>query len=188
MKLSSILVGAAAFLSGAVLSVDVKEVEYVVRTVIDARIEVRVDPAGKTDHVYRRIETSPPEHLFKRACAKNNCLRAVIARPTVASTFCATYTAATIGGVGPFTQCDSPAKLSSACSCQYPVSWFPVRTCHVQAYPGQLADSSSPTQAPTCLADGASCTLANSATCCGGCAVISSAEGTCTQQSTSWAP
>jgi hypothetical protein len=122
MKFSALLLGAAAVLAQAAAEVEVRDVAYVVKTVVDARIEVRVDSAGKTAHVFRRINTDVPAELQKRACPKNNCLRALVARPAVASTFCATYTTAVSTGVAPFTQCANSAKLSEACSCQYPVS------------------------------------------------------------------
>jgi len=126
MKLSSILAGAAALLSHAVLAAEGEGVGYVIKTVINARIEVRVDEYGYTVHNYQRLEDREPlptgdNQLVKRACSKNNCVRALIARPAQASSFCATYTTASSAGVGPFTQCDNSKTLSAACTCQVPV-------------------------------------------------------------------
>jgi hypothetical protein len=69
------------------------------------------------------------EQLDKRACAKNNCIRAMIARPDAATTFCQAYTTTSSAGVGQFTQCDSPSKASAACSCVVPVSLAPSKSC-----------------------------------------------------------
>jgi hypothetical protein len=124
MKTSSVL-SAAALLIGAVLAEEVKkDLGYVVKTVYEAKIEVRVDDFGFTVLNYQPIPSAKPtvNELAKRACAKNNCLRALISRTAIASPFCATYTTAASTGVGPFTQCENAAKLSSACSCQYAVS------------------------------------------------------------------
>jgi len=142
MKLSSILVGVAALLSHAVLAADAPAEDegpsYVIKTVISARIEVRVDKYGYTVHNYLPIaveaeptddseaepagEAGPTAELIKRGCTRNNCLRALVARPAQASSFCATYTTAVSTGVGPFTQCDNSKTLSSACTCEIPVS------------------------------------------------------------------
>ena len=131
MRLSSVIAGAVAFLSAANIAADVA---YVVRTVIDARIEVRVDATGHTGYIYSRIEpTSPAQfhELAKRACPKNNCQRALNARPELASAFCATYTTTVNPGIGStFTQCDSNAKLTRACACNYPVSRAHPRLCN----------------------------------------------------------
>jgi hypothetical protein len=60
--------------------------------------------------------------LEKRDCTANNCLRALRGRPESATSFCRTYTTAVVTTVAPFTQCGSPGKASSACSCYVPVS------------------------------------------------------------------
>lgn len=61
-------------------------------------------------------------HLNKRGCTSNNCLRAMVARPDAATSFCNAFTTAVSSGVAPFTQCVGAAKASSACSCLVPVS------------------------------------------------------------------
>ncbi|EPS45733.1 hypothetical protein H072_247 [Dactylellina haptotyla CBS 200.50] len=58
-------------------------------------------------------------------CRRDNCLRAVFARSTAASAFCATFTTAAVTAttsLGPWqTQCNgSPSRVSSACSCVVP--------------------------------------------------------------------
>ena len=59
--------------------------------------------------------------LASAACNGDNCLRALQASPTKASSFCATYTktpntATTISTYGSYCS-NSPARVSSACSC-----------------------------------------------------------------------
>lgn len=55
-------------------------------------------------------------------CNRDNCLRALVATPTKASSFCATYTTTTntaTSALGPYTSfcANSPSRVSSACSC-----------------------------------------------------------------------
>ena len=126
MKLSTVLAGASALLSNVVLASE-DGPNYVVKSVIEARIEVRVDEFGFTVHNYQPIvaaadPTNNGHELMKRQCPRNNCLRALASRTAQATAFCATYTTAVSTGVGPFTQCDNSQKLSQACSCQVAVS------------------------------------------------------------------
>ncbi|KAK6504446.1 hypothetical protein TWF506_002643 [Arthrobotrys conoides] len=76
-------------------------------------------------------------------CNRDNCLRAMTARISTASTFCPTFTTATVTAttaLGPWqSQCGSnPARVSSACSCLVP-----------------------PPPEPTCGKPGAACTINN---------------------------
>jgi hypothetical protein len=64
--------------------------------------------------------------LQKRGCTKNNCLRALIARPAAGSAFCSTYTAAVNTADNPFTNCAKATMASTACSCFAPVGFV----CH----------------------------------------------------------
>jgi hypothetical protein len=55
-------------------------------------------------------------------CNRDNCLRAIVATPTKASSFCATYTANTNTATTAFPSyasfcANSPSRVSSACSC-----------------------------------------------------------------------
>ena len=59
--------------------------------------------------------------LQKRDCTKNNCLRAMIARPSSASEFCATYTTAPSTAPSPFPNCGQATQASAACTCFAPV-------------------------------------------------------------------
>lgn len=72
-----------------------------------------------------------PAVLQKRDCTHNNCLRAMIARPSQATDFCRSFTTAVVtasAAVSPFTQCAKGVEqASSACSCFVPVSFlFPL--------------------------------------------------------------
>ncbi|KAL8709864.1 MAG: hypothetical protein Q9220_005480 [cf. Caloplaca sp. 1 TL-2023] len=62
-------------------------------------------------------------HLASAAtCNRDNCLRALAATPTKASSFCATFTASTqtaTAAIAPYASAcaNSPSRVSSACSC-----------------------------------------------------------------------
>ena len=63
--------------------------------------------------------------LQKRDCTYDNCLYAMIARPSAASAFCHTYTTATSTAATPFTDCPTATQASAACSCFAPVRVLP---------------------------------------------------------------
>ncbi|KLU81141.1 hypothetical protein MAPG_00236 [Magnaporthiopsis poae ATCC 64411] len=102
----SILLGLLSLGGGALASYEVN------RAPDGTLTKVTYKPGGDGDE-------NPPV-LGKRDCTHNNCLRAMIARPESATSFCRTYTTAVQSTVEPFTQCTGPAKASSACSCFVP--------------------------------------------------------------------
>jgi len=80
----------------------------------------------KSDGTIISVQEKPSRPLIKkRECARNNCVRAMIARPSSATSFCQTFTATVqtaSAAVSPFRQCDKgPVQASSACSCLVPV-------------------------------------------------------------------
>ncbi|KAK3390085.1 hypothetical protein B0H63DRAFT_464749 [Podospora didyma] len=96
-------------------------------------------------------------------CAHDNCLRALLGRPSVASSFCQTfttqppYTATT--SLGPFqTFCAAnPSRISSACKCA--VTPTPTSTTSTSSSTTSSSTSSSTSAAPTCGPPGAPCTI-----------------------------
>ncbi|KAL8367542.1 hypothetical protein RB599_003431 [Gaeumannomyces hyphopodioides] len=111
----SLLLGLLS-LGGALASIEVN------KALDGTIISVTSKPGGDDDE--------RPAALGKRDCTHNNCLRAMIARPDAATSFCRTYTtAAPQTAVAPFTQCSGAAKASSACTCFVPVAPPPAPTC-----------------------------------------------------------
>ncbi|KAL8289441.1 hypothetical protein RB597_001175 [Gaeumannomyces tritici] len=105
-----------------------------------ASIQVNKAPDGSIISVVSKPggnDDERPAALGKRDCTHNNCLRAMIARPDAATSFCRTYTTAAPPQttVAPFTQCSSAPKASSACTCFVPPP--PAPTC---GPPGSFCD------------------------------------------------
>ncbi|KAK3325094.1 hypothetical protein B0H66DRAFT_587929 [Apodospora peruviana] len=142
MKVTSILIGTAALLANVVFAAaeEERQPEYVVKTVVHAHVQT----------------TENNRELIKRAaCARNNCLRALAARTNLARHFCESYTNTIATSVDVFSQCHSPNKLSSACSCEWPPSAalvhmrtigaictgpFLRKECHAEAWDLRLGD------------------------------------------------
>ncbi|RKU49148.1 hypothetical protein DL546_008244 [Coniochaeta pulveracea] len=98
-------------------------------------------------------------HLNKRGCTSNNCLRAMVARPDAATSFCNAFTTAVSSGVAPFTQCVGAAKASSACSCLVPKpTTMSTSTSSTSTSTSSTSTSTEP-PAPTCLPPGGHCTI-----------------------------